>query len=183
MTDIEIVFDHKWEAAGGGLALGEDHEVCADGNWIRYARRLTGIHDLFVYRHKRENTWVLSKWLYPPSKTDSPVALELATMPLPPDMPGSGRLVGDALLRRCKPAEEMLEEMRRSAREAKRAKAHEVEQKDYSRKNAVRYMRTHGLEEGAQALETGETPWGSTGSGSALEETATELVNLAKRGN
>lgn len=183
MSDIEIVFDHKWEAAGGGLALGEDHEVCPDGEWVRYARRLTGIKDLFVYRHKREGSWVLCKWLYPPSQTDSPIALELATMPLPPDMPGSGRLVGDALKRRLRPAEEMLEEMRRSAREAKQAKAYERDQKEYSRKNAVRYMKSHGLDESAQALESGEMPWGSTGEGSALAETATELVNLAKRGN
>lgn len=180
MTEIEIVYDPK--LAMGGLELGEDHELWPDGEWIRYARRLTGIKDLFVYRHRREGTWVLCKWLYKPGECTTPTCLELTSMTLPPDMPGSGRLVGQALLRRCKPAEEMVEEMRRDMRDAARAKAHEAEQKAYSRQNAARYMRTHGMTESAMALESGEVPWGSSGSGSALAETATELVNLAKKG-
>lgn len=180
MIDFEIVHDPK--VAVGGLELGEDHELCADGEWIRYARRLTGIRDLFVYHHKTAGTWVLCKWLYPPASTDSPVALELATMSLPPDTAGSGRLVGDALKRRCRPAEDMLEEMRRSARDAAQEKVHEREQKAYSRNNAVRYMRTHGMEESARSLENGEMAWGSTGEHSdAMQETVSELVNLAKR--
>lgn len=180
MIDFEIVHDPK--VAVGGLELGEDHELCPDGEWIRYARRVTGIKDLFVYHHKKVGTWVLCKWLYPPTSTDSPVALELASMALPPDTAGSGRLVGDALKRRCKPAEEMVEEMKRGARLAAQQKSHEREQKDYSRKNAVRYMRTHGLEDSAKALENGYVPWGSTGEHTeAMQETMSELVNLAKR--
>lgn len=177
---IEIMHDPK--VAVGGLTIGEDHELCPDGEWIRYARRLTGIRDLFVYHHKREGTWVLCKWLYPPTSTDSPVALELMAMPLPPDMPGSGRLVGVALKNRVRPAEEMLDEMRRSSRDALREKESQREQKEYSRKNAARYMRTHGMEESARALETGTMPWGSTGQTSeAMQETVSELVSLARR--
>ena len=180
MTEIEIIYDPK--LAVGGLEMGEDHELCADGEWIRYARRVTGIRDLFVYRHKREGTWVLCKWLYPPTSTDSPCALELATMALPPDMPGSGRLVGAALKRRCRPAEEMVEEMRRESRVAAQQKEYERDQKAYSRQNAVRYMRTHGMEEGAESLASGEMPWGSTGEHSeAMQETVSELMHLAKR--
>jgi hypothetical protein len=180
MTEIEIVHDPKMSM--GGLALGEDHELWPDGDWIRYARKLTGIKDLFVYRHRREGTWVLCKWLWGPWESTNPTCLELTSMPLPPDMPGSGRLSGQALLRRCKPAEEMVEEMRRNMREAAQLKSHEAEQKSYSRQNAVRYMRTHGMEESAKALENGDVPWGSTGSGSALTETASELVNMVKKG-
>ena len=97
MTEIEIVHDPKM--AMGGLTLSEDHELWPDGDWIRYARRLTGIKDLFVYRHRREETWVLCKWLWKPSESTTPTCLELATMNLAPDMAGSGRLVGSALLR------------------------------------------------------------------------------------
>ena len=181
MTDIEIVYDPK--VAMGGLELGEDHELWPDGDWIRYARRLTGIQDLFVYRHRREGTWVLAKWLYKPSECTTPTCLELTSMTLPPDMPGSGRLSGQALLRRCKPAEEMVEEMRRDMREAAQKKAYDQEQKACSRQNAVRYMRTHGMEESANALESGEVAWGSTGEQSeTMTETVTELVNMAKKG-
>lgn len=181
MTAIEITYDPKMDI--GGLTLGEDHEVCRDGEWIRYARRLTGIRDLFVYHHKREDSWVLCKWLYPPTSTDSPVALELMAMPLPPDMPGSGRLVGAALKRRVRPAEEMVDEMRRMSRDAAQEKEYEREQKAYSRQNAARYMRTHGMTESAMALENGEMPWGSTGEHSdVMQETVGELISLAKKG-
>ena len=180
MTEIEIVHDPK--QAMGGLELGENHELWPDGEWIRYARRLTGIKDLFVYRHRREGTWVLCKWLWKPSESTTPTCLELATMTLPPDMPGSGRLVGDALKNRVKPAQEMVDEMRRAARDAAQDREYEREQKGYSRQNAARYMRTHGMEESAQALENGDVPWGSTGEQSeAMQETVSELVSMARR--
>jgi hypothetical protein len=180
MSEIEITYDPKMNI--GGLGLGEEHEIWPDGDWIRYARKLTGIKDLFVYRHKLAGTWVLCKWLYPPTSTDSPVALELATMSLPPDTAGSGRLVGDALKRRCRPAEDMLEEMRRIARDSAQEKVHQRDQRAYSRNNAVRYMRTHGMEESAKAIESGAVPWGSTGEQTeAMQETTSELMSLAKR--
>lgn len=180
VTEIEIVHDPK--GAMGGLQLGEDHELWPDGDWIRYARRKTGIADLFVYRHRREGTWVLCKWLFKPGETTTPTCLELSTMRYAPDWPGSGRLVGDALLRRTRPAEDMVADMKREMRDAAQQKEHEREQKAYSRQNAVKYMRTHGMEESAMALESGEVPWGSTGEQSeAMNETVSELVSLAKR--
>lgn len=184
MTDIEIVFDHKWEASGAGLALSEDHEVCPDGEWIRYARRLTGIKDLFVYHHKREGTWVLSKWLYPPTCTDSPVALELTTMPLPPDMPESGRLVGDALKRRLRPAEEMLEEMKRAKRDEVAHKESMKQERIGTKLAAAKYMRSHGMEEGAARLEDGSAAWmAPSESKPEYQEMVSELISMAKKGN
>jgi hypothetical protein len=184
MTDIEIIFDHKWEASGAGLVMNENHEVCPDGEWIRYARRLTGIKDLFVYHHKLEGTWVLCKWLYKPSETDSPVALELATMPLPPDMPGSGRLVGDALKYRLRPAEDMVEEMKRNARDAASHKETMRQERIGTKQQAVKYMKGHGMERGAQMLEDGACGWmAPSESRPEYQEMVTELVSMAKKGS
>lgn len=181
MSEIEIVFDPKWEAACAGLAIGEEHEVWPDGEWIRYARKLTGIKDLFVYHHKRAGSWVLAKWLFPPTSTDSPVALELEAMPLPPDMPGSGRLVGESLLARCKPVDEMVESMKERL---KRANSHRRAMKDErieSKKGAVKYMRSRGMDEGARALEDGACGWMAPSECTEqYSETVSELMAMAK---
>ncbi len=181
MSEIEIVFDPKWEAACAGLAMSEDHEVCADGEWILYARRLTGIKDLFVYHHKRANSWVLAKWLFHPSQTDSPVALELESMPAHPNDPTSGRLVGEALIARCKPVDEMVESMKERL---KRANSHRRAMKDErieSKKGAVKYMRSRGMDEGARALEDGACGWMAPSECTEqYSETVSELMAMAK---
>ena len=181
MSEIEIVFDPKWEAACAGLAMSEDHEVCADGDWILYARRLTGIKDLFVYHHKRANSWVLAKWLFHPSQTDSPVALELESMPAHPNDPTSGRLVGEALIARCKPVDEMVESMKERL---KRANSHRRAMKDErieSKKGAVKYMRSRGMDEGARALEDGACGWMAPSECTKqYSETVSELMAMAK---
>jgi hypothetical protein len=161
--------------------MSEDHEVCADGEWILYARRLTGIKDLFVYHHKRANSWVLAKWLFHPSQTDSPVALELESMPAHPNDPTSGRLVGEALIARCKPVDEMVESMKERL---KRANSHRRAMKDErieSKKGAVKYMRSRGMDEGARALEDGACGWMAPSECTKqYSETVSELMAMAK---
>lgn len=181
MSEIEITFDPKWEAACAGLAIGEEHEVCPDGEWIRYARRMTGIKDLFVYHHRKAKTWVLAKWIFCPSKTDSPVALELESMPLPPDMPGSGRLVGEALLMRCQPVEETVAAMRRKLRKASQHRKQMTEERAYSRRNAAKYLRGKGIDQMAHQIESGAVGWAAPSeSETGYQETVSELIAMTK---
>lgn len=180
-NEMEITFDPKWEAACAGLAIGEEHEVCPDGEWIRYARKLTGIKDLFVYHHKRAGTWVLAKWLFSPTGTDSPVALELEAMPLPPDMPASGRLVGESLLLRCKPVEEMVDQMKARLKNAADKRRKMMDDRAYSRSNAIKYMRSKGMDQAAHQVENGMVGWTAPSeSEEQYRETVSELVSLAK---
>ncbi len=181
MSQMEITFDPKWEAACAGLAIGEEHEVCPDGEWIRYARKLTGIHDLFVYHHRKADTWVLAKWIYPPSKTDTPVALELESMPMPPDMPASGRLVGEALIARCKPVEETVAAMRERLRKASLHRQQMLDDRKYSRRNAVKYMRSKGMDQAAHQVESGQVGWTAPSeSEEQYRNTVSELISMAK---
>ncbi len=181
MSNMEITFDPKWEAACAGLALGEDHERWPDGEWIHYARRLTGIEDLFVYYHRRAKSWVLAKWLFPPTSTDSPVALELEAMPLPPDMPESGRLVGDSLIARCKPVDEMVESMKARLKKAASPRASMKEERIHSKRNATKYMRSKGLDEAAYRLESGQVGWAAPGEcEEQYRETVSELMAMTK---
>jgi hypothetical protein len=181
LSEMEIVFDPKWEAACAGLAMGEEHEAWPDGEWIRYARRLTGIKDLFVYRHKRANSWVLAKWIYPPTSTDSPVALELEAMPLPPDMPESGRLVGDNLRLRCSPVDEMVQNIKSKMRDAASERRAMQDEEEMSRKTAAKYMRSKGLDKAAYDLENGYTAWTAPSKcGSQYHQTVSEINALTK---
>lgn len=178
---MEIVFDPKWEAACAGLAMGEEHEAWPDGEWIRYARRLTGIKDLFVYRHKRANSWVLAKWIYPPTATDTPVALELEAMPLPPDMPESGRLVGDNLRLRCSPVDDMVQNIKAKMRMAASQRRSMQDEEETSRKTAAKYMRSKGLDKAAHDLENGYTPWTAPSQcGNQYHQTVSEINALTR---
>lgn len=181
MSDIEITFDPKMEAALAGLAIGEEHEVCPDGEWIRYARRLTGIKDLFVYHHKKANSWVLAKWIFPPTTTDSPVALELEAMPLPPDMPASGRMVGEMLRARCKPVEETVAAMKARLKKAASHRRSIQDERIQSKKNAVKYMKKNGMEQGAYMLEKGAVGWSAPSEcQEQYAETVSELMSMTK---
>lgn len=179
--NMEITFDPKWEAACAGLAFDEDHQFWPDGEWIRYARRLTGIKDLFVYHHRRANSWVLAKWLFPPSQTDSPVALELEVMPFPPDMPASGRLVGNALMARCRPVDETVAAIRRKMRTAAQHRRSVAAERDQSKKEAVKYMKQHGMDMAAYKLEKGLTAWAAPSECEGkYQETVSELMAMTK---
>ena len=181
MSEMEITFDPKWEAACAGLAFNEDHQIWPDGEWIRYARNLTGIKDLFVYHHRRAESWVLAKWLFPPSQTDSPVALELEVMPLPPDMPASGRLVGDALIARCKPVDETVEAIKRKMRKAADHRRSMMAEREHSKASAVKYMKQRGMDEAAFKLQSGQTAWAAPSEcGEKYQETVSELLAMTK---
>lgn len=181
MSEIEITYDPKMEATLAGLAIGEEHEVCPDGEWIRYARRLTGIKDLFVYHHKRTGNWILAKWIFPPATTDSPVALELEAMPLPPDMPESGRLVGPGLIARCKPVEETVAAMKERLRKAASHRRSMMDERSESKKSAVKYMRKNGMEHGAHMLDNGAVGWSAPSEcREQYSETVSELISMAK---
>ena len=85
MTDIEIMYDPRAHAAGSGLVLGEDHEILPDTDWILWARRFSGVNDLFVYFHKLQGTFVLAKWLYHPERDGVGIVMELEAFNAPPN--------------------------------------------------------------------------------------------------
>jgi hypothetical protein len=179
--EMEITFDPKWEAACAGLAFNEDHQMWPDGEWIRYARKTTGIKDLFVYHHRRANSWVLAKWLFPPSQTDSPVALELEVMPFPPDMPASGRLVGNALIARCSPVDETVAAIKRKMRTAAQHRRSMQDERAHSKAGAVKYMKQKGMDAAAHMLESGQTAWAAPSEcGEKYQETVSELLAMTK---
>lgn len=119
MSEIEIIFDPRAHAAGMGITLDENHEILPDSEWVLWARRFSGIKDLFVYRHKQAESFVFSKWLYHPQRDGIGIVMELEAFPAPPNWhPPTQDWVRD----RLRPADEMAAAMRRGIRDRAKAK-------------------------------------------------------------
>lgn len=175
MSEIEITFDARAHAAGLGLVLNENHEILPDSEWILWARRFSGVEDLFVYHHKIEGTFVLSKWLYHPERDGIGIVMELEAFDYPPNWyPPTQEWVRN----RLRPAQEMAEMMRQGIRD--RAKAREQMRQDgIEEKHRVADWvgRTTGNEQTANSIRSKK--WSGTET-AETEEFKKDLLNSAK---
>lgn len=90
---LEIIKDPYVDAVAVHLQLDPSrHMIWPDGEWIRWARRVTGLRDLFIYQHKEAGTWVLACWIYSPKQATRPVCNELKVFDYPPDHLGERAL-------------------------------------------------------------------------------------------
>jgi hypothetical protein len=157
---VEILKDHKADAARNDLLLGEEHEILGSFHWLEWLKRRTGNDRLFVYRHRVLGSFVLAVWAWDPSETTSPVAVELETFHADPATLWPKDLMHPwALLSRLRPVEEVVKE-----REAKRAAQKEYEAKGKRedlahRSSVVGYLKRKGMGEAAHNLNTGATPF------------------------
>lgn len=174
MSTIEIVFDPKWEAACAGLAMGEDHEVLPDGDWIRFARRVTGIPDLFMYHHRKTGSFVFAKWLFKPD-----VCMELEVFDRPPDR--GGWMDAKQLKARCVPVYETQKAIADNMRKASDERKSMMENHRHEKAAAVKSMKRRGRDREAYMVENGYTPWvGEAKGGESYRQTCEMLKNLAK---
>lgn len=174
MSEIEIVFDPKWEAACAGLAMNQDHELLPDGDWIRFARRVTGIQDLFMYWHRRTEKFVLAKWLFKPD-----VCLELEVFDVAPDR--GGWMSAEQLKNRCVPVYETQKAITDKMRKAASDRKSMMEDHVHEKTNAIKSMRRRGQDREAFMVENGYTPWvGESKGGESYRQTCEMLKNLAK---
>ena len=133
MSEIEIIYDPRAHAAGMGLTLDENHEILPDSEWILWARRFSGIDDLFVYRHKQAESFVFSKWMYHPERDGVGIVMELEAFPFPPNWhPPTQEWVRN----RLRPAQEMTKAMRRGIRDRAKAKK-AAERQDIEEKHRI----------------------------------------------
>lgn len=174
MLDIEVTFDPKEEAVMQGLLLGEDHEVMPDGVWIRHARAVTRIPDLFMYYHRKTKNYVLCKWVY-----GREACIELEAFPLPPDQ--GGWMPDDELISRCRPLDETVDAMKRKMREAASQRASMMADDAEQKKQAIKSLKRRGMDEAAFRLQEGMDPWvGAAKGGETYRQTCEQIRNLAK---
>jgi hypothetical protein len=174
MTEIEITFDPKYEAACAGLAMDQDHEVLPDSDWIRFARRVTGIPELFVYFHRRTENFVLAKWLFKPD-----VCLELESFAVAPD-PG-GWMSADELKARCKPVDDTVRAIKDKMRQASSERRTMMDDHAHEKRATVKRLKNRGHDRAAHGIETGAQPWvGEAKGGESYRKTCEMLKNIAK---
>ena len=174
MTEIEITFDPKYEAACAGLAMYGEHEIMPDGDWIRFARRVTGIPELFVYFHRRTENFVLAKWLFKPD-----VCLELESFQVAPDR--GGWMSAEELKVRCKPVDDTVRAMKDKMRQASSERKTMMDDHAYEKRAAVKRLKNRGYDRTAHGIETGAQPWvGESMGGESYRKTCEMLKNIAK---
>tara|TARA_R100001086_G_scaffold249766_1_gene190784 strand:+ start:194 stop:739 length:546 start_codon:yes stop_codon:yes gene_type:complete len=174
MSEMEIIFDAKAHAADMGLVLGEDHEVLPDSDWILWARRFSGIDDLFVYHHKVADTFVLAKWIYHPKKDGVGILMELEAFDSPPNWRPPTQ---DWMRERLRPAQEIAESMRNGIRD--RAKAKRVAEREaIEEKHGVAdWLKRQGHEEASMSVRNKK--W-SNNDNAEFGEFKQNLLNSAK---
>jgi hypothetical protein len=175
-TGLEIVFDPVEEAVHSGLLMDESHELLPDSQWIRFARKVTGREDLFVYRHRLTEKFVLASWLFKEPR----ICLELEVMDLPPDR--GGWVDTEFLCQRCRPAGELYKERFLRRKQEQRRKRYLQEQRGQERKEKAQYFKNKGKDEIAASVGKGGGPWmGEEEGGDHLLETKDRLMHLNRR--
>ena len=171
---IEIVFDPVCHAAEYGMVLGEDHEILPDGEWIRWARRFSGIEDLFVYRHKKTGNFVLSKWIYHPERDGVGIVMELEAFPAPLDwFPPTQEWFRN----RIRPAQSISDSIKKGIRDKARREHHEKRDQIEEKHRVADWLKSQGHEE--SAAMTRNRRWSANDS-PEFEEFKKDLNNKAK---
>ena len=174
MTDIEIIFDPVGHASTVGMTVNENVEILPDSDWVMWARRFSGVKDLFVYRHKITQKFVLSKWIYDPKEDGVGIIMELEAFDYPPNwFPPSQDWVRD----RMRPSQEISEGMKRgmrdTARSQYRAKREQIEEKH----QVADWVKKQGNEEASEAIR--QRKWSDQRS-PEFESFKEDLQNSAK---
>jgi len=174
--EMEIVYDPIAAAVESGLLINENHELLPDGEWIRFARRVTKHPELFIYRHKLTGKFVLAGWVYDPKEWGIGVATELHTMDIPPDR--GGWMDTDWLIRRCRPFHEQAAAVRDRIKKAASIKDSMRNDSLEKRQETAAYYRRMGDIEMAAMIESG--PYvGDQQGGESLEQLKEELTSMA----
>lgn len=143
-ADIECVFDPVLAMAQMGFRLEPDrHAVMRDGMWIEWARREFRKPHLFLYHHLVHDRVVLAEWIH--NSGDVKICAEIESFPVSPDHDPDVAPIPWLRLR-LKSSREMVESMRRKAKEAwflKRQMRGEAEDR---RLETYRLLKSKGLE-------------------------------------
>lgn len=144
--DIEVLHTPEGAAIEGGLAIDADrHELQPDGEWVRWAKGITGRPKLFVYRHRETGAFMLCEWVLSPAETTHPTCVELFSMEGPPDQVSGGRPSETMLRARCRGAAHEYEQYQREAREARRAERVDREDRHAQKMEHVKRLRDKGM--------------------------------------
>lgn len=155
------------------LEMAERHEICPDGDWIRWCRDTFNLPDLFLYYHKEAQTFVLAQWV----TRDPPRCLELWAFEehpgrVPPDREWLENLLRPASWHAAKVKQRIREEteMRRRLRQ---------ESRDERDRVANHFWRKGKEHEAMAVVAMGEGYTGRAEGGEEQERLERELNEIA----
>lgn len=147
--DIEMVHDPRAHAAEVHLVMDHRHEVLPDGEWIRWARRVVGRDDLFVYRHSETGNYMLCNWLF----REPDIANEIHKLPGHPDR--GGHFDRKLLKAVCRPFDELVREIAAGIRRRRLERDTVKMESRGEQKEAARHYRVRGKEQIAAGIMSG----------------------------
>lgn len=155
--DIQVVFDPRLYAASKGLAFDpEFHELLPDGNWVRWARRVSEMETLFVYRHRVTGSYVLASWLFEPTERTGRggVCIELETKEIHPDEDAEDWDY-TFLQMRLRPVEEQSRNFKEKLRALNHKEREQKRERGEGRQTAAKWLRSKGMDCIAKDIENG----------------------------
>jgi hypothetical protein len=172
LRDFEIIHDPKAAAILEGLRLDPArHEVLAEGEWLKAAKRATGRSTLLIYRHRETGQFVLADKIYEPD-----VVMELEAWPAPPEWLGVHM---EWIKLRCVPQEEMAKRCMDKMRECSYRRRQKTAANEEELRDTQRWLRREGMEHTAAMI--GTQPYtGKEEGGEQYERTREELNRMAK---
>lgn len=147
--NIEMIHDPRAHAMEVHLVMDDRHEVQPDGEWIRWARRVVGRDDLFVYRHKELGTYMLANWLF----REPDVCNEIHKLPGHPDR--GGHFDRKLLKAICRPFDELAREIAAGIRERRRKEAEIKAESRQEQREVANHYRVRGQESIAAGIMSG----------------------------
>lgn len=138
----------------------EKFELVPPCNWLESLRRKTGLPNLFVYRHRKTGKFGLGQWTIEPKVFGQgmAVATEICLFSGPPGQNPKDLPDMEWLLWRCKPEEEMMDEMKRNKLRKYSEKQSALLDRRSMLDDMEKVLRTRGLDEAADKLSLDDVP-------------------------
>lgn len=149
---------------GQGIRLEDHHKVIPDGDWMRSIKEKLKNPRLFVYHHTIRDKFVICEWQNERERT----ATELFVVSKPPDHHPFDMPTMDKIQQICRPMMVVYDEMQHDRLEQKKDLQRGLNQDDIERKEAIKLLKKHGMEEAAMFNESYATPY--VGAGTAGQE-------------
>ena len=134
---FEILRDEREDALANGIKRNENHHII-HSDWAEWLNKRMGRKDLFVYRHRQTENFVLAAWMY----RDTEIFTELETSPISFDRGGWKQW--DYMRFRLRPKHEIIRDMRENRARRERLEKQKQENNREMRDAAVKYQKGKG---------------------------------------
>lgn len=160
--ELEIRRDPISDAlVGGCLLVGPEHQVLGNFYWLDWCKEVSGLDNLFVYRHRGTGRFEVGVWAFSPEEVQVGVFQELEGFSAPPHegMWPRDLLVPSVMEARLRPMDAELERLRKKTIEKKRNEDRIREENMREKHIAAQRLRGAGMDKEAHDLITGAVPF------------------------